>query len=123
MKRATSPEVFKNLRRLMVGFIPGMVLTFYSVLRLGGQLNGLQYSQVSTTSAQNPVHVGLDLLTGGVGVGFQKGHCLHDLARVAIPALGCLGLDPRLLDGMFPILGQPFNGSDLLSGCHPFHRQ
>src|SRR5580700_8565867 len=82
----------------------------------GCKLDGFAYSDVSHAAADIPGHYGVDVAVTGVGIIPQQRGCLHDLSRLAVPALRNLQLKPGNLQGMPPLRIEPLNGRDLRGG-------
>ena len=57
-------------------------------------------ARIGTAAAQVAGHRLVDLGVARVGVGVQQGDGLHDLARLAVAALGDLFFDPGRLYGV-----------------------
>ena len=82
---------------------------------LAGSLDGAANPQVGPTAAEVARHGGVDLGIRGSGVLLEQGRGRHDLARLAVAALGDVFVDPRLLNGVefFGAFGQALDGADL----------
>src|SRR5712692_3446911 len=65
---------------------------------LGGVLDSLADSHISTAATDVPGHGGVDIAIGRVWLGGEQRRCGHDLAGLAVAALRHLQLDPGLLD-------------------------
>ncbi|MFT4725780.1 MAG: hypothetical protein ACI9UN_000275 [Granulosicoccus sp.] len=77
-------------------------------------MNCSAYSWIGAAAADITRHDVIDVLIGGVRVCTEQGRRRHDLARLAVTALGCLKLDPGFLD-LTQDIGEicTFNGSNL----------
>ena len=84
------------------------------MLPLCGGFNGGTDAQVGPASADIPVHCRLDFFVGRGRVLFEECGGVHDLAGLAIPALGYVVLDPGLLQRMRSIFREPLDGGDWL---------
>lgn len=83
--------------------------------RSGGAVNGFSDPVVGTAAAEIPIHIGIDLIIGRFRILRQQGYSRHDLATLAVTALGHLFLHPGFLDGMEQLRGaDAFNRGDLL---------
>src|SRR5262249_15933812 len=82
----------------------------------GGPNDRLLDAAVGHTATEIAVHVVDDLLLGRIGILGQQSSGLHDLARLAVAALGHLLELPRDLQRMRLAAAQPFDGRDLLAG-------
>src|SRR5438105_12889605 len=71
---------------------------------------------VGATAADVPVHRVIDLGIGRLGTLREQGGGLHDLAALAIPALGNVVLLPGELAGMGAVGVQPLDRGDLFAG-------
>ena len=84
-------------------------------------LDGGPDAEVRPAAAQVPAHRFVDVGVGRVRVLVEQGHGLHDLAGLAVPALGHVVVDPGLLDGVQLVtLGETIDGRDVLAldGAH-----
>src|SRR5215467_804231 len=80
-----------------------------------GGLDGGMDSCVGPTSADVAVHGVIDLRVGGFGRLGQEGGGLHDLAALAVAALGDVEFLPGGLAGMRASGAKAFDGCDLLA--------
>src|ERR1700678_2603558 len=78
--------------------------------------DGFAYSRVSHAAAHIPSHYGVDVAVAGVGIILQQRSSLHDLSRLAVPALGNLKLKPRCLQRMLALRIEPFDSCDFRAG-------
>jgi hypothetical protein len=76
-------------------------------------MNGFAYSDVGTATA-NVGYFPIDIAIAGPGKLLQKIHCGHDLARLAVSALGNVFFYPGLLYRVQFFCGrsQAFDGGD-----------
>src|SRR5581483_2631248 len=84
-------------------------------------LDGGPDAEVRTAPAQVPAHRLVDVGVGRVRVLVEERHGLHDLARLAVAALGHVVVDPGLLHGVQLVaLGQPLDRghAPALDGAH-----
>ena len=65
-----------------------------------GGLNGFAYTGVGAAAADMALHGIVDVRIGGVRRAFEQGGGRHDLAALAVAALGHLPGDPRFLYGV-----------------------
>src|SRR5438132_14233352 len=70
---------------------------------------------IGAAAADVAIHVGVDLIAGRLGILFEQGRRLHDLAGLAIAALRDLLGDPGLLQRVARVRRQTFDGCDLLA--------
>ena len=87
----------------------------------GDLLDGGPDAEVRPAAAEVPAHRFVDVGVGRVRVLVQQGHGLHDLAGLAVPALGHVVVDPGLLDRVQLVtLGQTIDRRDVLAldGAH-----
>jgi hypothetical protein len=63
-------------------------------------LDGGPDAEVRPATAQVSAHRFVDVMVGRVRVVVQQRHCLHDLASLAVTALGHVVVDPGLLNGV-----------------------
>ena len=69
---------------------------------------------VRATAAEKAVHRLVNLRIGWLGMLLKQCRRAQNLPALAIPALGDIQVDPRLLYRVqFAIFGQSFNGDDL----------
>lgn len=78
-------------------------------------MNSFSNTTVGAAAANVTLHGCVDIVVGWFRRLFQQGGCRHDLARLAVTALGYLVLDPRFLNGMIGVFGKALNGGNLLS--------
>jgi hypothetical protein len=84
---------------------------------LGGSLfDGVADAHVSHAAAQVAGHDRIDVLIAWRGKVVDERHRLHDLARLAVAALGDLKVGPGLLHRMFTLGIEPFDGRHLGAG-------
>ena len=89
----------------------------YRLLAGGDLLDGGPDAEVGPAPAEVSAHRFVDVGVGRVGVAVQEGHGLHDLAGLAVAALGHVVVDPGLLDGVQLVtLGQAVDRRDVLAG-------
>src|SRR6266513_925714 len=85
---------------------------------LGGVLDSLADPDIRTAATDVPRHRGVDIAVGWVGICGEQRRCGHDLAGLAIAALGHLQLDPRPLNLSSGGCGADgLDRSDALAGC------
>src|SRR5439155_9083063 len=73
-------------------------------------------AEVRPAPAEVPAHRLVDVGVGRVRVLVEQGHGLHDLAGLAVTALGHVVVDPGLLDGVQLVtLGQALDRRDVLA--------
>jgi hypothetical protein len=70
---------------------------------------------IATASTNIAGHLVGDVIVGRGAVFAQQRSCLHDLAGLAEPALRHIYLPPSLLNWMFAVGAQAFDGRDALS--------
>src|SRR5258705_13620314 len=66
--------------------------------RLRGLLDGFTNADIGPTAADVAGHRGVDVGIGGAWVAREQRRSRHDLARLAVPALNDLPVEPGLLD-------------------------
>src|SRR5687767_14836727 len=87
----------------------------------GDLLDGGPDAEVGPAPAEVPAHRFVDVGVAGLGILVEQRHGLHDLAGLAVPALGHVVVDPGLLDRMErAVLGQAVDGRHVASG-HAAH--
>src|SRR3974390_81220 len=67
---------------------------------------------IGSTAAEVAGHGFDNLLLGGMGRLREKSGCLHDLSRLAVPTLGNVFGNPRLLQQMRAGLREAFDGGN-----------
>ncbi len=77
-------------------------------------MDGFAHANVSATAAEIAVHGGIDLLVGWLGSALQQGRGGHDLAGLAVAALGDIHVNPGLLERMRVVGREAFDGGDFL---------
>src|ERR1700720_379838 len=80
------------------------------------QFNRLADSNVGHAAANTARHHRVNVAVAGIGKILQQRGCLHDLSRLAIPALGNLQLEPRGLQRMLALRIETFDRRDLCPG-------
>ena len=60
-------------------------------------VNGLADAIIRAAAAKVANHSAVDVFISWIRIGFEQSNCRHDLARLAIAALGHLLFDPGLL--------------------------
>src|SRR5690606_4029533 len=82
-----------------------------------GRLDGGKYALIRTATTYVSLHRIDDLLVRRLGIGAEQCRCLHNLAGLAITALGNVVLPPRELDGVIALGVQPLDCRNLSSLC------
>jgi hypothetical protein len=81
-----------------------------------GAADGLADPFIGSAAAQISVHGLRDLVIARIGRFGEKSGGGHDLSRLAIATLWNFFGDPSLLQNMWAIRSQAFNGSDIFAG-------
>ena len=76
-------------------------------------MDRLPYAGVGAAPANVIPKGAIDIGIGRVRVSFQQSDRAHDLAGLAIAALGHVQFQPCLLNRVAPVAGQTVNGADL----------
>lgn len=79
-------------------------------------MNGLANTLVSAATANVATHGVVDVGVGGMRFLREKRDRGHDLAGLAVAALGNVFRNPGLLDGMAAVFGNALDGGDAFSG-------
>ena len=79
-------------------------------------MDGFADALVGATAADVAAHGLVDVGVGGLGLFREQRDRGHDLAGLAVAALGNIFLDPCFLHGVTAIGGKAFDGSDLFAG-------
>src|SRR5688572_17314828 len=74
-----------------------------------GAMNRLANARIGAAATDVAAHGRIDIGIRGLGVLLEQGHRRHDLARLAVPALGHVDLHPGTLHRMAAIRRQPFD--------------
>src|SRR5882724_9341193 len=90
--------ILKNERRSSCFIFIGAPLLCSGIA--GGDVNGFTDSKIGTATADVARHGRVDLSIRGFGCFREEGGCRHQLARLAITALGYVDLNPCLLQRM-----------------------
>ena len=82
----------------------------------GGAMDALADAMIGGAAAEVARHGLVDVLVAGVRVALEEGGGGHELAGLAITALGHVEFAPGLLQGMRAVGGKTFDGGDLRTG-------
>ena len=85
-------------------------------LQLRGAVNGLANARVCSAAAEIAAHGGIDVFVSRLRTAAEQCRGRHDLAGLAVTALWHVGLFPCFEHGMSFVLGEAFDGEDLLVG-------
>src|SRR5882672_5316736 len=111
---ASSPRVRRQLPRLSSGIpavLPSPVRSSRPpCVQFSGPMNGLSNARVGSATADVAAHRFVNIFIRGFVNLRQQHGCAHDLPGLAVPALRHVQLDPRLLQRMRQIAGQPLDG-------------
>src|SRR5579859_1234559 len=109
---AESPQ--RMARRLSLGWkaMSFMALRLDLGRQRGGAMDGFPDARIGAAAAEVG-EIGVDVGVCGFGVGLQEGRRAHDLAGLAVAALGHVLLQPGLLHRVAQIGRQRLDGDDL----------
>src|SRR5262245_28246321 len=108
----TATEALRKKRRERTGLVMSASLCLSD---LGGATDRLDDPLIGSAPAEIVGHRSLDLGLGGILALGEQGGGRHDLTALTVAALRDTDLDPRSLDRMRAVAGQPFDGGDPLA--------
>ena len=84
-------------------------------LHVRGAVNCFADALIGAAAANVAAHGVVNIGVGGFWFLGEQGDCGHDLAGLAVTALGNIFFNPGFLDGVRTIGGEAFNGKDFLA--------